>query len=241
MGKVLIQVADTEGRLLHSGPPAEPAAAAEPAVEPAAAAEPAADETVEVKAVFSARPDRSYLITGGLGGFGLALAAWLAGKGAGRLVLSSKRCAPAAAARPAAPHRSARQRLSTLRSGQRPAVRARSAVQRKLCGVIPETMSQSRRLCATPGSDPAPPHTSAPAARRGLRTGEQAKAVRALQRAGAAVEVSTLDVTDAAEAAALVGLAGRDAPLGGVFHLAMYLDDRLLANQARGRGGRGCA
>jgi len=84
-----------------------------------------------------------------------------------------------------------------------------------------------------------PPHTGAPAARRGLRTGEQAKAVRALQRAGAAVEVSTLDVTDAAEAAALVELAGRGAPLGGVFHLAMYLDDRLLANQARGRGGAG--
>ncbi len=131
MGKVLIQVADTEGRLLHSGPPAEPAAAAEPAAEPVAApaAEPAADETVEVKAVFSARPDRSYLITGGLGGFGLALAAWLAGKGAGRLVLSSKRCALAAAARPAAPLRRARRPLSTLLSGQRPAVLARTAVR----------------------------------------------------------------------------------------------------------------
>lgn len=70
-------------------------------------------------------------------------------------------------------------------------------------------------------------------ARRGLRTGEQAKAVRALRRRGAEVEVSTLDVTDAGEAAALVALSGRGRPLGGVFHLAMYLDDRLLANQVQ--------
>ena len=33
-------------------------------------------------------------------------------------------------------------------------------------------------------------------------------------------------------AAALVALVGRGRPLGGVFHLAMYLDDRLLATQA---------
>ncbi len=70
-------------------------------------------------------------------------------------------------------------------------------------------------------------------ARRGLRTGEQAKAVRALERAGAAVAVSTLDVVDAGEAAALLALAGRAAPVAAVFHLAMYLDDRLLASQAR--------
>ena len=87
MGKVLIQVADTEGRLLHSGPPLE----APP--ETAAAPEPEAEQAVAVRSVFFARGDRSYLITGGLGGFGLALASWLVGKGAGRLVLSSKRCA----------------------------------------------------------------------------------------------------------------------------------------------------
>ena len=90
MGKVLIQVANTEGRLLHSGPPLEATAA--PA-EAAAAPEPEAEPAVAVRSVFFARGDRSYLITGGLGGFGLALAAWLVGKGAGRLVLSSKRCA----------------------------------------------------------------------------------------------------------------------------------------------------
>lgn len=42
---------------------------------------------------FIARDDRTYLITGGLGGFGLALAVWLVGRGARKLVLSSKRCA----------------------------------------------------------------------------------------------------------------------------------------------------
>ena len=68
-------------------------------------------------------------------------------------------------------------------------------------------------------------------ARRGMRTGEQAKAVRALERAGARVAVSTLDVEDAGQTAQLVALAGQGAPLAGVFHLAMYLDDRLMASQ----------
>lgn len=89
MGKVLIQIADTEGPLLRSGPPpAEPAPAGEPDLAPGAE-----EEDTPVKAVFTARRDRSYIITGGLGGFGLALAAWLAAKGAGHLVLTSKRCA----------------------------------------------------------------------------------------------------------------------------------------------------
>jgi len=37
------------------------------------------------------RADRSYLVTGGLGGLGLALAAWLARRGARRLLLTSRR------------------------------------------------------------------------------------------------------------------------------------------------------
>ncbi len=64
-----------------------------------------------------------------------------------------------------------------------------------------------------------------------MRTGEQAKAVRKLERAGARVTVSTLDVVDAGEAAQLMALAGQGAPVAAVFHLAMYLDDRLLASQ----------
>ena len=55
-------------------------------------------ETLRVKPIFVARGDRSYLLTGGLGGFGLALAVWLSQRGARHIVLSSKRCAPAAAA-----------------------------------------------------------------------------------------------------------------------------------------------
>jgi NAD(P)-dependent dehydrogenase (short-subunit alcohol dehydrogenase family) len=38
-----------------------------------------------------ARPDGSYLITGGTGGLGLAAAGWLAGEGAGQLLLLSRR------------------------------------------------------------------------------------------------------------------------------------------------------
>src|SRR5208283_3022891 len=37
------------------------------------------------------RPDRRYLVTGGLGGFGLAAARWVAGQGARHLVLASRR------------------------------------------------------------------------------------------------------------------------------------------------------
>lgn len=37
------------------------------------------------------RSQRSYIITGGLGGFGLALAVWLANRGAQHFVLTSKR------------------------------------------------------------------------------------------------------------------------------------------------------
>jgi NAD(P)-dependent dehydrogenase (short-subunit alcohol dehydrogenase family) len=37
------------------------------------------------------RPDRTYVVTGGLGGFGLALLQWLCEKGARSLVVTSKR------------------------------------------------------------------------------------------------------------------------------------------------------
>ena len=48
---------------------------------------------MQIKELFIARADRTYLLTGGLGGFGLALAVWLAGRGARNLVLTSKRWA----------------------------------------------------------------------------------------------------------------------------------------------------
>lgn len=50
--------------------------------------------TMRIKGAYVARGDRTFLITGGLGGFGLALAVWLVEHGARKIVLSSKRCAP---------------------------------------------------------------------------------------------------------------------------------------------------
>jgi len=62
------------------------------------AAEPS--ETLRVKPVYVARGDRTYVLTGGLGGFGLALAVWLSQRGARHFVLSSKRCARLPAMQP---------------------------------------------------------------------------------------------------------------------------------------------
>ena len=47
---------------------------------------------MRIKGAYVARGDSTYLITGGLGGFGLALAVWLVEHGARKIVLSSKRC-----------------------------------------------------------------------------------------------------------------------------------------------------
>ena len=60
--------------------------------------------------------------------------------------------------------------------------------------------------------------------------------MRKLERAGVRVAVSTLDVVDAGQAARLLALAAEHAPVAGVFHLAMYLDDRLLASQVQTLG-----
>ena len=43
--------------------------------------------------------------------------------------------------------------------------------------------------------------------------------------------MSTLDVAELSQARELVVLANSQAPIGGVFHLAMVLKDRFLANQ----------
>ena len=45
------------------------------------------------------------------------------------------------------------------------------------------------------------------------------------------VEVSKLDVADMEEAKGVVALAQKQAPVGGIFHLAMILQDRWMANQ----------
>ena len=47
-------------------------------------------EAINVLPRFFCHPEKSYLIVGGLGGFGLELAQWLASRGAKKLVLTSK-------------------------------------------------------------------------------------------------------------------------------------------------------
>ena len=66
-----------------------------------------------------------------------------------------------------------------------------------------------------------------------MRTGEQVKLVQRLAGLGCAALVSKLDVAVPAEAKQLMAHARRLAPVGGIFHLAMVLDDRLITNQAR--------
>jgi KR domain len=51
----------------------------------------AGDKPIQALPVFSCERNAVYIITGGLGGFGLALAAWLVQQGASNLLLSSKR------------------------------------------------------------------------------------------------------------------------------------------------------
>ncbi len=45
------------------------------------------------------------------------------------------------------------------------------------------------------------------------------------------MEVSKLDVADMEEAKGVVALAQKQGPVGGIFHLAMILQDRWMANQ----------
>ncbi|CAK0786732.1 hypothetical protein CVIRNUC_009946 [Coccomyxa viridis] len=165
MGKVLIQMAANADKEVAAGSkavfqwPAPPKKAeAEAAEEEAEEAAPSSTQLEEPSAtpVFFCKEDRSYIITGGLGGFGLALAVWLANAGAKNLVMTSK---------------------------------------------------------------------------RGMRTGGQRKVIEMLRSRGVKVEVSKLDVADMEEAKGVVALAQKQAPIGGLFHLAMILQDRWMANQ----------
>jgi NADP-dependent 3-hydroxy acid dehydrogenase YdfG/acyl carrier protein len=51
----------------------------------------AAPPAKRARPITDIRPDAAYLVTGGLGDFGLATAKWLAGKGAGSIVLAGRR------------------------------------------------------------------------------------------------------------------------------------------------------
>jgi 6-methylsalicylic acid synthase len=61
-------------------------------------------------------PDGTYLITGGLGELGLQVAHWLAGRGARRIVLVSRRPFPARARWDSEPGSAARQRIKRIRA-----------------------------------------------------------------------------------------------------------------------------
>ena len=47
----------------------------------------------------------------------------------------------------------------------------------------------------------------------------------------AQVEVSKLDVADLGETKQIIAMAEKMAPVGGIFHLAMILQDRWMSNQ----------
>jgi fatty acid synthase len=105
---------------------------------------------------FQCNPLHTYLITGGLGGVGLELANWLVGRGARKLVLTS---------------------------------------------------------------------------RSGVRNDYQAYRLERLRREGAEIEVSTKNVAKRVDCKALIEHINADGILGGVFHLAMVLDDGFFINQ----------
>ena len=57
------------------------------------------------------------------------------------------------------------------------------------------------------------------------------KVITKLREQGVMVDVTRLDVTVPEQAAMLVADIETQAPIAGIFHLAMVLDDRLLARQ----------
>ena len=103
-------------------------------------------------------PRKSYIITGGLGGFGLELANWLIQRGAKNLVLTS---------------------------------------------------------------------------RSGIKTGYQQRCVRLWRESGTNITISTRDVSRLDETMSLFEEAELLGPVGGVFHLAMVLQDGLMENQSQ--------
>ena len=59
------------------------------------------------------------------------------------------------------------------------------------------------------------------------------KTIQMLQSEGVTVEVSKLDVAVRSQAEQLVADCERLAPIGGIFHLAMILEDRLILKHVR--------
>ncbi|KAG7154441.1 Fatty acid synthase-like [Homarus americanus] len=68
--------------------------------------------------------------------------------------------------------------------------------------------------------------------RRGITTGYQALCVQRWRNSGVSVRVMTQDASTIAGATTLLQTAGEEGPVGGVFHLAMVLQDSFLENQS---------
>ncbi|KAF7386952.1 hypothetical protein HZH66_011404 [Vespula vulgaris] len=100
-------------------------------------------------------PDKSYILVGGLGGFGLELANWMITRGAKHVILTS---------------------------------------------------------------------------RSGIRTGYQALCVRRWRESGVNIVISTTDVTTLAGAEKLIKESNEIAPVGGIFNLAVVLNDAFIEN-----------
>ena len=66
-----------------------------------------------------------------------------------------------------------------------------------------------------------------------MRSGHQLDSIAKIEAHGCAVTVSRLDVVELQEAKQLMALAESQAPLAGIFQLAMMLDDRLIAQQVQ--------
>ncbi|UOM34001.1 type I polyketide synthase [Acuticoccus sp. I52.16.1] len=71
--------------------------------------------------------------------------------------------------------------------------------------------------------------------RSGVKDQAVAEAIEAYRGKGIAIDVRSLDVTNEAAVRELVAEIGTTRPLGGVFHMAMVLDDALIASLDAGR------
>ena len=100
---------------------------------PGTRAAPAAEEGAPAREVV--RADRSYLVTGGLGGIGLLVAGWLGERGAGAVVLDGRRAPGPAAAREVERLRAAGVEVRVAIAD----VTDREAVERLVSGIGPES------------------------------------------------------------------------------------------------------
>ena len=120
------------------------------------------------------RQDGAYLVTGGLGGFGLAVASWLSARGAGTLVLSGR----------SAPGPEAQEAIEAIRAlGARVEVMQADVSRQEQVAELVDVDSGERRAAARDRArrDGARRRLAAPARRRALRAGIGAEGGRGLE------------------------------------------------------------